>query len=41
MKHHTFIIPVIPNTFLSQPHCTTLDHKNLKKTDKPNSSDSQ
>lgn len=41
MKHHTFIILVIQNTFLSQPHCTTLDNKNLKKPDKPNASDSQ
>lgn len=31
MKHHTFIILVIQNTFLSQPHCTTLDNRNLEK----------
>lgn len=30
MKHHTFIIIVIQNTFLSQPHCTTLDNRNLE-----------
>lgn len=31
MKHHTFIILVIQNTFLSQPLCTTLDNRNLTK----------
>lgn len=31
MKHHTFIILVIQNTFPSQPLCTTLDNRNLKK----------
>lgn len=30
MKHHTFIIMVSQNTFLPQPHCTTLDNENLE-----------